>query len=137
MILKKAWQKRLKIEGKPLFFDQDYAYEVVQQRKAYGGIKKVLKENDIRFQTPLTKIKIHWTDGPKTYGNPHEAAEEMQERGLEVTTRAAEEGEDAMESRMQRVFPWMKVRDTPGRRSDPSQRARERLQEFRRQSEEK
>lgn len=34
-ILKQAWQKRIKLNNTPLFFDHDYAAEVVQKRKAY------------------------------------------------------------------------------------------------------
>ena len=67
MILKKAWQKKIALEGRQLIFDHDYATEVVQKRKAYIGIKKALKEKGIRFQTPLTKMRIHWDSGPKLY----------------------------------------------------------------------
>ncbi|KAK7882818.1 hypothetical protein WMY93_028992 [Mugilogobius chulae] len=132
MILKKAWQKRLKIDGKPLFFDHDYAHEVVQKRKAYGGIKRVLKENGVKFQTPMTKIKIHWADGTKAYGNPHDAAEEMRKRGLEITTKKTEQRENAMERRLQQACSWTRAQTSEIRSSAASQRARERLQEFRR-----
>ncbi|KAJ4947635.1 hypothetical protein JOQ06_009669 [Pogonophryne albipinna] len=70
--------------GWPLIFDHDYATEVVQKRKAYNGIKKLLKERGIRFQTPLTKMTIHWDDGPKLYGSAQEAACDMRKRGFSV-----------------------------------------------------
>lgn len=130
MILKKAWQKRIKIDGKPIFFDHDYANEVVQKRKAYAEIKKVLKEKGIRFQTPLTRIKIHWSDGPKTYNSAREAAREMEKRGIVVRMRDNEE-EDSVENRIQGSFHWQKVRGS-AEQSDARQRAREKLQEFRR-----
>ncbi|KAF3851605.1 hypothetical protein F7725_013377 [Dissostichus mawsoni] len=69
--------KKIVVEGRPLIFDHDYATEVVQKRKAYNGIKKLLKEKGIRFQTPLTKMRIHWDDGPKLYGSAQEAACDM------------------------------------------------------------
>ena len=31
MLLKKAWQKRIKMDGKPIFFNHGYANEVVQK----------------------------------------------------------------------------------------------------------
>ncbi|KAK7919121.1 hypothetical protein WMY93_010405 [Mugilogobius chulae] len=132
MILRKAWQKRLKIDGKPLFFDHDYAYDVVQKRKAYGGIKRVLKDSGVKFQTPMTKIKIHWTDGTKTYGNPHDAAEEMRRRGLDVTTKITEQKDDAMARRIQQACSWQRAQASEERSRSTSQRAREKLQEFRR-----
>lgn len=71
-------------EIKQVFFDHDYPNEIVQKRKTYMGIKKVLKEKGIRFQTPLTKIRIHWNNGVRTYGSAREAARDMEERGYTV-----------------------------------------------------
>ncbi len=130
MLLKKAWQKRIKIDDKPIFFDHDYANEVVQKRKAYADIKKVLKERGIKFQTPLTRIKIHCSDGPKIYNSAREAAREMEKRGIVAQMRGDEE-EDSVENRIQGTFSWRKVRG-PGEQSGTRQRAREKLQEFRR-----
>ena len=45
------------IEGRHLSFDHDYATEVIQKRKTYTGIKRLLKEKGIRFQTPLEKMR--------------------------------------------------------------------------------
>lgn len=129
MLLKKAWQKRIKMDGKSIFFDHDYANEVVQKRKAYAEIKKVLKEKGIKFQTPLTKIKIHWPDGPKIYNSAREAAREMEKRGIIVRMR--DEEEDSAENRLQGTFLWQKVRGS-AEQSGTRQRAREKLQEFRR-----
>ena len=84
MILKKAWQKKIKVGDRQIFFDHDYATEIVQKRKAYSGIKTILQEKGIRFQTPLAKICIHWNNGVKTYGSAREAAQDMKERGYSV-----------------------------------------------------
>ncbi len=67
MILKTAWKKKIQVGNKQIFFDHDYPAEAVQKRRSYVAVKKVLKEKKIRFQTPLTKIRTHWSDGVKTY----------------------------------------------------------------------
>ena len=100
MILKKAWQKRVKLGNSPLFFDNDYAAEVVQKRRAYMEIKKTLKTKGIRFQMPLTRIRIHWTDGPRLYNSAQEAAKEMRKRGMDVQIKEADE-KRTMEERIQ------------------------------------
>ncbi|KAL7841206.1 hypothetical protein SRHO_G00248970 [Serrasalmus rhombeus] len=50
-------------------FLRDYAAEVVQKRRACVEIKKTLKAKGIRSQTPLTRIRTHWTDGPRLYSS--------------------------------------------------------------------
>ena len=130
LVLKTAWQKRVKLGNSPLFFDNDYAAEVVQKRRAYMEIKKTLKAKGIRFQTPLTRIRIHWTDGPRLYNSAQEAAKEMVKRGMDVQMKEAG-GERTMEERIQMASPWQRVGDTAAR-GGLTQRARGRLQEFRR-----
>ena len=107
MVLKKAWQKKIVVEGRPLIFDHDYATEVVQKHKAYSGIKKLLKERGTRFQTPLTKMRIHGDDGPKLYGPAQEAACDMRKRGFSVgpTGSAAPDHEATLE-RLHQGLPW-------------------------------
>lgn len=41
-------------------------FSVLEKHKAYGGIKKALKEKGIRFQTPFMRIQIHWSTSPWT-----------------------------------------------------------------------
>lgn len=130
MILKKAWQKPIRINDRLLFFDHDYPNEVVKKRKAYTDVKKILKKNGIKFQTPLTKIRIHWQEGPKTYNEPHEAAKDMLKKGLEVPRRGKQQ-EDSVENRIMEALPWERNQHTQMRRG-AGQRAKERLQEFRR-----
>ncbi|MEQ2275762.1 hypothetical protein XENORESO_008281 [Xenotaenia resolanae] len=86
------------IEDKPLFFNHDYPSEVVKIQKAYKDIKKALKENGIKFHTPLTRIRIHWQNGTITY-NPQEVARELSTRGHKVMTGAKEQ-EDNKEKRI-------------------------------------
>lgn len=129
MILRKAWQKRVKLGNSPLYFDNDYAAEVVQKRRAYMEIKKTLKDKGIRLQTPLTRIRIHWTDGPQLYNSAQDAAKEMRKRGMDVQMKEADE-ERMMEERMQAASPWQRVGE-PGARGGLTQHTRGRLQEFR------
>ena len=130
MVLRKAWQKRVKLGNTPLFFDNDYAAEVVQKRRAYMEIKKTLKAKGIRFQTPLTRIRIHWSDGPRLYNSAQEAAKEMRKRGMDVQMREDDEGR-TMEERIQVASRWQHV-GGPWAHGGLTQRARGRLQEFRR-----
>lgn len=89
-VLREAWKKKKHYQNRALFFDHDYATEVIRKRKEYNGIKKALKEKGIRFQTPLTKIRIHWKAGLRTYESAQEAAKELSRRGIkaEVPGRA-------------------------------------------------
>lgn len=43
LILRKAWQKKIELDGKWIYFDNDYAADIMERRKAYGPIKAVLK----------------------------------------------------------------------------------------------
>lgn len=48
--------------------------ELLKSDRAYKEIKKGLKENEIRFQTPLARIRIHWNSGTRIYESAREAA---------------------------------------------------------------
>ncbi|KAK1894503.1 putative lipid kinase YegS-like [Dissostichus eleginoides] len=87
----------------------------------------MLKEKGIGFQTPLTKIRIHWNTGVKTYENAREAAQDMKERGHTVDVPGGD---------MEPAWPrgpaeWKRV---AGRGRDPgsgtADRAREKLQSY-------
>ncbi|CAL8358550.1 unnamed protein product [Merluccius merluccius] len=43
-------------------------------------------EKGIRFQMPLTKMRIHWEAGPRTFESMQEAAKELHRRGITVET---------------------------------------------------
>lgn len=127
-VLKLAWKKKIHLNNKPIFFDHDYAYEVMEKRRAYGGIKKVLKEKGIRFQTPFTRIRIHWSTGPRTYEDAHQAAQELRARGMEVSAARVDPAPN-LEERIQKAFPWQRVA-SGGKQMQT--RVKEKLQEFRR-----
>lgn len=130
LVLKKAWQKKVEIDGRRVYFDIDYTADVVEQRKAYGPIKTALKEKGIRFQTPYTKMRIHWDTGLQTYGSAEEAAQDLQSRGFQVSVNRGDRNNtrDVVE-RLNERLPCKTVTS-----DKTAQRARERLTEFRRDS---
>ncbi|KAJ4947157.1 hypothetical protein JOQ06_009198 [Pogonophryne albipinna] len=126
MVLKEAWKKRIKFQDRALFFDHDYATEILQKRKEYITIKKALKERGIRFQTPLSRLRVHWESGPRTYESAQEAADELNRRGIQIeTSRGSVPG---IEERLQKTLPWQRV----GNSEDTAVRAKQRLQGFQR-----
>ena len=48
------------------------------------GIKTVLKEMGIRFQSPRDTLRVHWTEGVKVYNSAKDAVRAMRERGWPV-----------------------------------------------------
>ena len=86
MVLRKAWAKEIMVAGKRLGFDHDYPPGVVKIRKEYAPLKRILKQEKISFQSPYTKLRVHWDDGMKVYGTPTEAARDIRARGYEERT---------------------------------------------------
>ena len=139
-ILAKAWKEKIQVGGRQIFFDHDYPTEVMKNRKSYSEIKKTLKDKKIRFQTPLSRIRIHWPEGPKVYNNAEEATRDMRKRGLEIQERCC--SGPSLEERIRRASPWQRVGEKQGinRESttsedfsqDAGNRAREKLREFKR-----
>lgn len=129
-VLKKAWGKKIKIEGRCLLFDHDYATEVIQKHKAYTGIKRLLKEKGIRFQTPLDKMRIHWDSGTRIYESAQDAAKELRKRGYSVELPGSSAADPSRE--MEQLL-WAPTWQRAGERStDTARRTKERLQEFER-----
>ena len=86
MVLRKAWEKEIKVAGRRLGFDHDYPPEVVKMRKEYAPLKRILKQAKISFQSPYTKLRVHWEDGTKIYGSVAEAARDIRARGYKEKT---------------------------------------------------
>lgn len=85
-VLKRAWRaKGLDFKGKKIHLDNDYAPEIQRRRREYAAAKTVLKENNIRFQSPFpAKLRVHYSEGTVTYNTAHEATADMVTRGLSV-----------------------------------------------------
>ena len=51
-IISAAWKKNITVDGNRVVFDHDYATAVMEKRREYLLIEKVLKERGIKFRTP-------------------------------------------------------------------------------------
>lgn len=86
-ILRRAWEKKkVFLNGRLIYFDQDYPPAVLQKRKEYTEAKRVLKQKNIRFHTPFpAKLRVFYEDGTRLYQTAEEATTDMKARGLPVS----------------------------------------------------
>ncbi|KAK7879667.1 hypothetical protein WMY93_033620 [Mugilogobius chulae] len=129
MILREAWKKKIQMGSKTVYFDHDYPPEIVARRKEYTGIKKILKEKGIRFQTPYTNMRIHWESGTRSYSCARDVYSELRRRGFQVALPAFVDSETNAAARLQELLGWQQVEN-----SSPAiaRRAKAKLQEFQR-----
>ena len=106
-ILKTAWKKNVQVSGQRVTFDHDYSAEIAAKRRDYAGLKRILKEKGLRFQSPMATLRIHWGDGTKIYNNPQEAARAMRQKGLEVPVRREER--PTLLQRAEAIRKWTRV----------------------------
>lgn len=133
-ILHAAWKKELRVQNKRVYFDHDYATEVQNKRKEYIPIKKILRENGVRFQTPLTKLRAFFDTGSATYNSAAQAAEDLRRRGYTVGEIPGRiRSKDISEETLARLLPWETTEARPGGEKQRFQRQiREKLKEYRR-----
>lgn len=130
-ILRKTWEKKkVLLNERQIYFDQDYPPAVLQKRKEYTEAKRVLKQNKIRFQTPFpARLRVFYEDGTRLYQTVKEATTDMKARGLPVSVVTPRESLAEQLSRS----AWETVggtrRETGGAREKNIQ---ERLRPFRR-----
>lgn len=134
MVLREAWKKgSIKIGDRSIYFDHDYATEIVKKRREYNGIKKALKQRGVRFQTPYTSMRIHWDTGVRSYSSAREAYRELKSRGITVEGPEPTEDMNSGDARLRGLLGWQQA---AGRRDrGPAERARDKLLEFRRRAE--
>lgn len=129
-VLKLAWQKKgFTWNNCKISLDHDYAPVILARRREYAEARRVLKENNIRFQTLFpARLKVFFEDGTKTYETVAEATSDLAARGLPV--KVIMDPKSLLE-RIQR-WSWQpaRTRRTP-RSSEASYR--EKLQVFRRE----
>lgn len=131
-VIRKAWAKKDILVGQQkIYFDHDYPPAVLQKRKEYSEVKKVLKEKRIRFQTPYpARLRVFYEDGTYIYHTAEEAYLDMVKRGFRV------EKTSPMESLMEQLerTSWETVskQKTRGKKAPRSTDIRERLQAYRR-----
>lgn len=133
-ILHTAWKKEVRVQNKRVYFDHDYATDVQNKRKEYTPVKRALKENGIRFQTPLTRMRVFFETGTVLYNNAAQAAEDLRKRGFNVgETARGTKSKGMTEETLSRLLPWEMTGTRHGGDKDRFQRQiRERLQEYRR-----
>lgn len=72
-------------KGNKVFLDYDYAPEILKKRKEYTEAKKVLKDKNIRFQTPFpVRLRVFYEVETRIYNSVEEATRDMAARGLRV-----------------------------------------------------
>lgn len=86
-VLRKAWTKKTVLwEGRRIYFDQDYPPAILRKRKGYAEVKRVLKQQNIRFQTPFPyKLRVFYKNETRLYQSAEEATTDLIARGLPVT----------------------------------------------------
>ncbi|KAE8277412.1 hypothetical protein D5F01_LYC24656 [Larimichthys crocea] len=126
MVLREAWKKgKILVGNRALHSDHDYASEIVKKRKEYNDIKKALKERGIRFQTPYTRMRIHWDSGVRTYDSAQEAWRDLKKRGFQIEDPVATEGASILERNSWRNSWDGSWRRTSGKGARPRRRERE------------
>lgn len=110
-VLNAAWEKtEIYVQNKRVYFDHDYAEEVLRKRKEYIPIKRKLKEKNIRFQTPLTRLRAHFSSGTVTYHSAVEAAEDLTTQGFIFDKRfPRNETAGITEDTLHILMPWRTV----------------------------
>ena len=119
LVLRKPWQQKIEINGKRLYFDNDYATDIMKRRK-----------QGIRYQTPYTKMRVYWDSGLVIYCTAEEAARDLNRRGIGVKVMTKTIILAAAEERLNAAMPWKRTNTS----DSAAQHARERLTEFRRET---
>lgn len=132
-ILNAAWKKGLSYNNQRVYFNHDYAEAMQKKRKEYAPIKKALKEQGIRFQTSMTRMRAHLPTGTVTYYNATQAAEDLRRHGINMGEVTCEKNAEVFtEETLSKLLPWEVVNKTGFRGREFQQQVRERLQEYRR-----
>ncbi|KAJ8272211.1 hypothetical protein COCON_G00110700 [Conger conger] len=128
-ILHTTWKKQPSFQTKRVYFDHDYAADVQNKRKEYIPIKKKLKERGIRFQTPLTRMRVFFESGTVLYNSVMQAAEDLRKRGFTLGKAIrGTERKGITEETLARLLPWETTEPRNGREKTRFQRqVRERL----------
>lgn len=87
-LLRKAWQgKGFTWREKHINLDHDYPPVILKKRREYSEIRKVLKKNQVPFQTLFpARLRVRYNDGTKIYDTVEEATDDLLRRGYAVTT---------------------------------------------------
>lgn len=85
-VITTAWKKKqVFFKDTRVYFHNDYPTEVMRKRREYAGIRRVLKERGVRFQTPPpAKLKVFLTSGPRSCSDAKEAADDLRREGFPI-----------------------------------------------------
>ena len=112
--------------------DNDYAPRILQKRREYAEVQRILKDRDIQFQTMYpARLKVKYDEGTKIYETVEEATQDMVKRDHPIEIIMAPE--TLMEQLRQ--LTWQKgSRRVVGRASSPRHIAnyKEKLQTYKR-----
>lgn len=95
-------------------------------------VKKALKEKGVRFQTPLTRMRVFFETGSVMYNSVTQAAEDLRKRGFSMgeVTRGSK---GISEETLTRLLPWeVIVTQRGGDKEQVQWQIREKLREYRR-----
>lgn len=85
-LLRKAWKSKGFVwQGRQINLDHDYPPLILKKRREYSEVRKVLKENQVQFQTLFpARLRVRYKEGTKTYETIEEATEDLTNRGYTV-----------------------------------------------------
>lgn len=131
-ILHATWKKELHVQNKREYFDYDYATEVQNKRKECIPIKKILRDNGVRFHTPQTRLRAFFTTGPVTYNSAAQAAEDLRRRWYTVgEIPGRTKNKDISEKMLAQLLPWETTEARPGEEKHRfKEQIREKLKEY-------
>ena len=131
-VLRLAWQRKgFTWQNNKINLDHDYAPGILARRRDYAEARRVLKENNIRFQTLYpARLRVFHEEGTAIYETAEAATADLASRGLPVKVIAQPR------SLLERIQRWS-WRTTRARRAPRASRAppgfKEKLQVFRRE----
>lgn len=124
-ILQAAWKiKGFMFNNSQVSLDNDYAPDVLARRREYGEIRRILKENDIKFKTLFSaRLRVFFKDETKTYESVEDATVDLADRGLSVTRITSTDSDTLLGKLRKNTWTSIPARRTPG--------FKEKLQAFR------
>lgn len=132
-ILRLAWQKKgFTWHGKRINLDNDYAPRILQKRREYGEVRRVLKDRQIPFQTLYpARLRVKFDDKTQVYDTVEEATQDLSNRGFTVDIIKPPE---TMMEQLRRLTWERSSRRTGGRARHATREAnfKEKLQAYRR-----
>lgn len=133
MILRLAWQKKgFTWQGRQINLDNDYAPQILQKRREYKEVRKVLKERQIPFQTLYpARLRVKYDGETRVYETVEDATQDLVRRGFPLETIKPPE---TLMEQLQRLTWERSGRRAGGRTPRTGREAnfREKLQAFRR-----